>query len=86
MELRAKDPFKDKEGLALKIRLNSSFMNWVIQTLEGIKVEEKFRWSKCDRSLEKKMSILGIVESLIGVRRILRDKMLKYKIEAMSLN
>lgn len=32
------------------------------------------------------MSILGIVESLIGVRRILREKMLKYKIEAMSLN
>lgn len=34
----------------------------------------------------RKMSILGIVESLTGARRILRDKMLKYKIEIISLN
>lgn len=55
--------------------------------MEGIEVEEHFRWSKYnDRSLEKKMSILGIVKSSTEAGRILRDKMLKYKIDAVSLN
>lgn len=32
------------------------------------------------------MSILGIVKSSTEAGRILRDKMLKYKIDAVSLN
>lgn len=32
------------------------------------------------------MSILGIVKNLTGAREILRNKILKYKIETLSLN